>query len=252
MDYLQTTGDRLHDLELDRILSRLRALEAASAAVDTTPPATTQNTVQTVSYGVRSLTPGAGTPMQGDVALAVAGSLSIAQSAQTITLTAPVLVAGANITLTTAGGSITIAASGGGGSGVPADVLTISPGGSAISWAMPNAVTEIFGSIINRAQHDLTNATHARLVLLLPTPNIVLPLPYTPGLAAQYSANGGATWASLDGAGGPSLAYGAGAVVSGWVSLAAGAQADVLLRVVASGGDGATSLPFGAIYLQVK
>jgi hypothetical protein len=228
------------------------------------------------------------------VALAVSGPLSIAQSGQTITITATASpattvtevaatgtvgsgalyaradhvhrgvhkvtgsadaygdlvftgsgVAQSGNTFTFSGGS-----GGSGNSSVPANVLVISPGASAFSWAVPAALTEFNASILDRAQHDLTNATQARLVLLLPFPNIA---PLTvPILAVQYSTNGGSAWSYLDGSAGPVLTYGAGAVVSGWVSLATGAKTDVLLRIVASGGNGSASLPFGAIYVQVK
>jgi hypothetical protein len=291
MDYLQTTGDRLHDLELDRILARLAALETGAK---TTGSAVTTSTVTTLpsapAVGVRSLSPSGGTPMQDDLVLAVAGPASLTQSVQTLTLTVTVNPAtsvtsvGAastvgtatafaredhvhagvhkihgsadalgDIVLTGAGVSQTgntFTFSGSGVAALPTDVLTISPGGTAINWAIPAALTEFNGSSLYRAQHDLTNALQARIVLLLPFPNLA-PMA-VPTLTAQYSANGGSTWSSLDGTAGPSLAYGAGVMVSGWVALAAGAKAEVLLRLVASGGDGVTSLPFGSVYMQVK
>ena len=293
MDYLQTTGDRLHDLELDRILARLRTLEGvAGATAVAAPTAVTLPASPVISAGVRSVTPGSnGTQIYNDVTLAVAGPLSIAQAGQTITLTATAAPA-TTVTEVAAGavagtsalyaradhthrgvhkvtgsadafGDLVFTGSGvaqsgntftfsgsSSGSSAPANVLVISPGPTAFSWAVPAALTEFNASVLYRAQHDLTNATQARLLLFLPSPNIVPPA--IPVLAAQYSTNGGTAWSYLDGSTGPALTYGAGVVSSGWISLTAGAKADVLLRVVAAGGNGSTSLVFGAIYLQVK
>ena len=292
MDYLQTTGDRLHDLELDRILARLATLEGRNTLAVTTGTLPTPIVVEAApTVAVRTITPAGGTPMQDDLMLEVVGPVSLAQSAQTLTLTVSVTPAGTvtdigaagvvgtatnfaredhmhagvhkitgsadalgNLVFTGAGVSQvgnTFTFSGGGSGGVlPTNILVFSPGGSALSWAPPSALTEFNGLMIYRARHDLTHAAQARLALFLPLPNI-LPLAI-PTLAAQYSTDGGTTWNYLDGATGPSVTYGAGAVISAWASLTSGAQADVLLRVVVSGGDGMTSLPFGTICLQGK
>lgn len=291
VDYLQTTGNRLHDLELDRILARLAGLEGAGAvgsAKTAAPVSVVETTLPAV--GVRSVTPVGGVPMQDDLVLAVVGPVSLAQSAHTLTLTVSVgpattvteigslgavgtaalfaradhvhrgvhkITAGTDATgdIVFAGAGVsqsgsTFTFSGGVGSSVPTDVLAISPGGGTIGWAVPAALTEFNGLTIHRAKHDLTNATQVRLALFLSSPN-ALPVA-VPTVAVQYSANGGATWSYLDGATGPSVTYGAGAVIGGWVGLTAGAKADVLLRVVASGGDGATSLGFGTLAVQAK
>ena len=82
--YLKTTGDRLHDLELDSMLARIKALEAsanAPAAVSQAPPATVVS--QSVA-GISSVSPGA---LTGDVTLAGAGAVSVNSAAQTITMT---------------------------------------------------------------------------------------------------------------------------------------------------------------------
>lgn len=129
------------------------------------------------------------------------------------------------------------------------NVLVISTGGSAIAWVVPAALTEFNGSLGYRSQADLTNATEARVVLTFPSVALLLS---PPTLAAQYSTDGGSTWNYLDGGTGPSVAYSSLSLTSSWITLAAGAQADVLLRVVASGGDGTTSINFGSVYLQVK
>jgi hypothetical protein len=289
MDYLQTTGDRLHDLELDRILTRLAALEGRNAPSNgsSTTPVSLPSEPAPVG-GVRSITPAGGTPMQDDIVFAVVGPAALTQSAQTLTLTVSVspattvtevgavgavgtatgfaredhahrgvhkitgsadavgnlVFAGAGVAQ--AGNTFTF--SGSGGSSVPCNVLVISPGAGAIGWAPPLALTEFNAGILYRAQHDLTNCTQVRLLVFNPN---VLSL-VSPQIVAQFSVNGGGTWTSLDGASGPSAIYGAGARVSGWVLLTASAQANVLLRIAVSGGDGATSVPFGSLYVQAK
>jgi hypothetical protein len=246
MDYLQTTGDRLHDLELDRIIARLRTLEAATGTTVATPAPVQSASI--VSSGVRSLTPGSGTAMFNDIALTAVGSIALSQATQTITLTVPVLVAGTGITLTPAGNNITVAASGAAAT-LPASAIGIYI--PPTSWIMPAALTEFNGSKNYRAKSDLTNATSARLLAVQVSALPVGPLPV---LAAQYSTNGGSTWAYLDGGTGPSISTFSGASItdSGFVTLAAGAKADVQLRIVGSGGDGATTVPFGNVYLEFK
>jgi len=249
VDYLQTTGDRLHDLELDRILARLRTLEATSNKTFTPTPTAAPST-PIVSACVRSLTPGAGTQMFNDILLATVGSISLSQTAQTVSFTVPVLVAGIGISLTPSGNNITIATTGGGGASVPSNVLVVSPGSTSFSWAVPAAVTEFNGLTIYRAQHDLTNATQVRLVLIVDI-GVSTPLSL-PTLAVQYSLNHGAAWSYLDGGTGPSVGWATGESHSGWVTIAGAALTDVLLRVVASGGNGSTSVSFASIYVQVK
>lgn len=295
MDYLSTTGNRLHDLELDRMIARLSALEAKAGAASTTTPTVTSTVVSSTVAGVRSLTPGSGTQMSNDISLAAVGSLTLSQASNTITFTAPVLVAGTNITLTPAGNNITVSATGGGVSvttkgdlqgfstvaaripvgantqvltadstqslgvkwaapsagtaGVPAHILAIAPGSAAISWAVPLALTEFNGLTIYRGKHDLTNATQARIVISYPTG--VFPA-VSPTFAVQYSTNSGATWSYLDATAGPNVGYGIGVQAGAYVTITALAKADVQLRIVGSGGDGATSVPIGLITVQVK
>jgi hypothetical protein len=179
------------------------------------------------------------------------------------------LAAGANVTLSTSGSTITINSAGAAGAtgpagpagpigatgpagasgaSVPTNVLVISPGAAAISWAVPVALTEFNGQRLYRARNDLTNATQARLLLY----NANLAVLINPTLVAKYSTNGGSTWNYLDGATGPSLTYAGNEQNSGWVTLTAGAKTDVLLGIFASGGDGSTVCNFGTIYLQVK
>ncbi len=250
MDFLQTTGDRLHDLELDRILARLVALEAKAASKAPPTPATAAAAaaISAAAVGVRSITPGSGTQIQNDVQLASVGSLTLSQSGQAITMTVPVLVAGSNIALTPSGNNITIAASGG-ASSVPHNVLVVSCGASYINWAVPLALTELNALTVYRAKHDLTNATQARMVAAFPTPSSAA---VSPTYAAQFSTDNGATWNYLDSVSGPAITYLQGVRASAWITLTALAKADVLLRVVGSGGDGSTIVPIGGVYVQAK
>lgn len=140
-----------------------------------------------------------------------------------------------------------VAITGGGGSAIPVPVLTISPAtrtvsASSIEWANNKAF---------RSQADLTNATEARISMFLPSAALLLS---PPSFAAQYSTDNGSTWNALDGGTGPSITYATGflTLVSSWITLAGGAQADVLLRVVESGGDGTTSIALGTVRLEVK
>lgn len=289
MDYLQTTGDRLHDLELDRILARLAVLESRGAAgvSNSTMPVSPSSGLPPT--GVRSITPTGGTPMQDDLALTVVGPASLAQSGQTLTLTVSVSPATTVTEIGSAGvvgaaatfaredhvhrgvhkitgnavavGDIVFAGAGvaqsgntftfsgsGGAAVVPSNVLVISPGSGAISWAAPNALTEFNNSFFYRAQHDLTNATQVRIVAAFPNTLSLV----TPSLVAQYFNTGSSSWVSLDGLSGPNVTYAAGTQASSWLTLATAAKADVLLRIAAYGGDGATSVPFGSLYVQVK
>ena len=114
---------------------------------------------------------------------------------------------------------------------------------------MPAALTEFNGLTIYRTKYDLTNASQARIVISFPTKTIV---PVSPIFAVQYSTNNGTTWAYLDGVSGPSAGYGPGVQAGAFVAITALAKADVQLRVVASGGDGATTVPIGIVEVQVK
>jgi len=103
--FLQTTGDRLHDYELDDLLRRLAALEAQVAAL--TPQGGSSSQVSkavgaqgaavgaplaapsNAPTGVSSITPGSGTPMSGTLLVAASGALTLAQSNQALTLAVP-------------------------------------------------------------------------------------------------------------------------------------------------------------------
>lgn len=117
------------------------------------------------------------------------------------------------------------------------------------TWsAQPAAVTEYLGGTTRRLKQDLTNMNYARLQVSLTTAAAT-----GATLAVQYSTDNGTTWNYLDGSSGPYCAISStGLVVSGWVSIAAAAKADVLLRLVGAGGNASTSPVFVSVMLQYK
>ncbi len=121
---------------------------------------------------------------------------------------------------------------------------------STQAWTdMPAALTEFNAMLQGRTKADLTNATQARMVVkMMGTAGAA-----AAELRAQYSTDD-STFAYLDGATGPSCAINVNntTVVSSWVNLAAGAKADVFLRVVGIGGDGGIDPTFGNISIQVR
>jgi hypothetical protein len=95
--WLQTTGDPLHDKELDDINKRLSVLEKATQATSagTTTAAQASTSTQTFVAGVSSLNVG-GAAETGDLTIAPAGMLVGTQSGATpttLTLTVPLSTA---------------------------------------------------------------------------------------------------------------------------------------------------------------
>jgi hypothetical protein len=116
------------------------------------------------------------------------------------------------------------------------------------SWAnQPAALTELFGTTTGRLKADLTASTQVRLLS-----NVEQVGAATAAFRVQYSTDQ-ASWNYLDGSGGPSVSINTtGLKVSGWVSLAAGAKADVFLRAVGINGDATADPGFSSVILQVK
>lgn len=123
-----------------------------------------------------------------------------------------------------------------------------------VSWnaAIGAGPTEFAGVSRGRLQFDLSQYSQARFEARVVTAGDAGTILYV-----QYSADGGTTWQALDGGTGPSVPIDASVSptnlnVGSWVSLAGGAKADVLLRVVASGGSSSATPTFGVIALQLR
>jgi hypothetical protein len=116
------------------------------------------------------------------------------------------------------------------------------------SWTnQPAGLTELFGTTAGRLKVDITASTQVRLLSNVETAGAA-----TAAIRVQYSTDQ-ASWNYLDGGSGPSVGINTtGLKVSGWVSLAAGAKADVFLRVVGINGDATADPGFSSIILQVK
>ena len=119
-------------------------------------------------------------------------------------------------------------------------------------WAnMPAALTEYLGGTRWRMKADLIGYSEARI--LVQKANSVAATGAT--LAIQYSTDSGSTWNYLDGTSGPVVAID-GSVdelkVSSWVSLAASAKDDVLMRIMGENGDGAADPRIYVISCQFR
>jgi hypothetical protein len=117
------------------------------------------------------------------------------------------------------------------------------------TWnAMPAALTNFLGGTTPGIKVDLTNYTEARLVVRQASAGAA-----SAELRMQYSTDE-STWAYLDGATGPSVeaATANTSKVSGWVTLEAGARADVWLRLAGINGDGVANPSFQNISLHVR
>lgn len=121
--------------------------------------------------------------------------------------------------------------------------------GTVASWGnQPAAETEFLGATRHRIKMDLTNYTQARLIVNVATAGAATPAK----IRAQYSTDE-TTWYYLDNASEPSVNIDTtGTKVSNWIGLAAGAKADVFLRIVGIDGDGVADPQFGLISLQFK
>jgi hypothetical protein len=117
------------------------------------------------------------------------------------------------------------------------------------TWTnQPSALTEFNANTFRRLKFELTNATQARLVVDMAIAGAAVPAK----LRAQYSTDQ-TTWNYLDGSAGPSVDINAtGVRTSSWVTLAAGAKADVFLRLVGLSGDGVADPQFSLVQLQAK
>jgi hypothetical protein len=138
-----------------------------------------------------------------------------------------------------------------GAQGTPENVSLLSENWGSFgnpTWTnQPAALTELFGTTIGRVKADLTASAEVRLLA-----NVAQVGSATAALRVQYSTDQ-ASWNYLDGATGPAVNINTtGLKVSSWMALAAGAKADVFLRVVGVNGDATADPGFGNIILQVK
>lgn len=127
--------------------------------------------------------------------------------------------------------------------------ISLMAGDNAQPWtSMPLALTEFDGAVRNRMMATLTDAISARIGVCMTASGST-----NAEIRAQYSVNQGAAWSYLDGSAGPTVSiHTSNFTVGSWVSLAAGAQADVWLRPVGIGGDGVVTPSFGNITLEVE
>lgn len=200
---------------------------------------------------------GAATP------ITVAGAASIARNNVGATSNDDLLasgdfVEGANITLTPGAGTLTIAAA---GSSSTAGSKTValwsqSPTGSITLTNIGAALSEPFTR--TRYAAELTDYTEGRVSLYLMTVGNS-----ASKIGAQYSADGGSNWFWFDGTAGGSAPGATNSYVvidtgantvrsSSWITLAAGALADVLLRAVTLDGDGAADPVVAYLYVEFR
>jgi len=126
--------------------------------------------------------------------------------------------------------------------------------GALTAWTNKNvALQEFLNTNQRRLTIDMANATQFRIILNVTTQGASASV-----TGVQYSTDGGTTFRGLDNGNSGSNStvtlsdLGTGSKVSAWTNLAAGAKADVILRIAGSGGDGALDPAFSNISLQIK
>jgi hypothetical protein len=120
---------------------------------------------------------------------------------------------------------------------------------ATVTWTdQPAGVTEFLGLNDRRRRFDGTRFTQARLIA-----NVEVVGATGAKLRAEFATTDGGAYGALDGATGPEvLIDAAGTIVSAWVNLASGAKADVFLRIIGVGGDGAADPQIGLVALQYQ
>lgn len=126
--------------------------------------------------------------------------------------------------------------------------------GALTAWTNKNvALQEFLNTNQRRLTIDLTNATQFRIIANVTTQGVSGSV-----TGIQYSTDGGTTFRGLDNGTANTNStvtlsdLGTGSKVTAWTNLAAGAKADVLLRIAGSGGDGAADPAFSNISIQIK
>lgn len=126
--------------------------------------------------------------------------------------------------------------------------------GAITAWTNKNvALQEFLNTNQRRLTLDLTNATQFRIIMNVTTQGVSGSV-----TGVQYSTDSGTTFRGLDNGNSGSNStvtlsdLGTGSKVTSWTNLAAGAKADVILRIAGSGGDGAADPAFSNISIQLK
>lgn len=120
--------------------------------------------------------------------------------------------------------------------------LTINTGN--ITWTnMPLAATELFGNVHRRTKVDLTDVDKCRLLVRVSTQGSTNAI-----LTCQYSLDE-TNWSTLC----PTVAINTtGTKAGNWDLIPVEAKADVFIRIIGSGGDGAADPILGNIGLEIK
>jgi hypothetical protein len=123
---------------------------------------------------------------------------------------------------------------------------------------MPVALNEMFGTNRSRVPMDLSTASQVRVSTnIITIGNAVAPAK----LCAQYSVDGGASWANFDGSPGAACASGVAAVTihvpglrqSLWQDLPAAAQDEnAIVRIAGDGGNALADPNFGVTAIEVR
>jgi hypothetical protein len=111
-----------------------------------------------------------------------------------------------------------------------------------------NAEQGLGNSNRNETKFDGTNFTQVRVAARIVTVGAAAARLYP-----QFSTDGAAFTTIGSGTGGDSASLAAlGAVASGWITLPAGAKADVIFRIAQNGGNGTADPALGSVALQFK
>lgn len=141
---------------------------------------------------------------------------------------------------------------GGGGSVKGGAHVDFYSGAAIVSTNMPAADREwLLGTVITYRRYvDLTDATEGRLMLIQNAAASAT----TATVRLQYSLDDGGAWADM----GPERALSTATAANGtmlkgaWTPIAAGAKADVLIRMMMSGGNGTADPSFFAAHAEFR
>ena len=116
--------------------------------------------------------------------------------------------------------------------------------GTNITWTnMPLAAQELLNVVHRRIKLDLTNVAQVRFACRVSTVGVAAAVLYL-----EYSTDE-SVWNRLT----ANIAINTtGTKVTAWENIPAGAKADVVVRIMGSGGDGAADPIFGLMALQVR